>query len=629
MHLWALPVESVFGDRAVREGADDPLERPVAVREEVRGQRILVSVSDEARRRGIRPGIKESEGRARDLGGTTARTTGNGLEVRPRDVSLEQARLEHAAELLFAFGPEVELGPPNLLFVEVGRSRRAIAKRLKRPVAELDDRTIAEAIQRVMTKAGHRSSVAVASDPDTARTLVEHLTRSMFAASGKRPRGSSKPKKADAVAVVEADASTALASLPLEAIVWTDRRADPEGVLQQRMRAAVSSLQLLGVRDVGRFASLPAAQISSRFGDAGALMARRATGSTSRPLRRFVPSERTVESFELDAVTEDLEPILFVLKRLFDRLEARLSARSRAVSAVAIRFVVEPSMGSRIAHDAARQRSSKRTETVELCFARATRRAAMMLTLARERLGGSLPGAVMAVTIEARALEPDHGAQLDLFTNRAKRIEEVSELVGRLQAALGERTIFSPAIADTHRPEAAWKTLPFDIDAALAEAPVEKPPRISAPTLVAPLAEQAGARASLPRVDAGLVVTTIPEQVEAPSKVEAPAWPKAIQRKPEDEPLPPLPPRPLELLPTPERVTLAKTPGVANEDGVITWRGRRLVVVRLGATERLEAEWWTAKPLARDYWVAEIADGRRLWLYAESTGGVFVHGIFD
>ena len=53
------------------------------------------------------------------------------------------------------------------------------------------------------------------------------------------------------------------------------------------------------------------------------------------------------------------------------------------------------------------------------------------------------------------------------------------------------------------------------------------------------------------------------------------------------------------------------------------------MVVRLGATERLEAEWWTAKPLARDYWVAEIADGRRLWLYAESTGGVFVHGIFD
>lgn len=620
VHLSSLPVESLFEDR----------ERPVAVREEVRGQRVLVSVSDEARRRGIRPGMKESEGKARDLD----------LWVESRDISLEQSRLDHAAQLLFAYGPEVEIAPPDLLFVEIGRSRRAIAKKLKRRPEELTDRFIAESIEKVMERAGHRVTVAIAKDPDTARTFAEHLSRLRYAPPPSQPRlrrraGRKPPQKkhkaiveAPRVAVVD-DAPSQLAKLPLEAITWTDRRVDPDGVLQQHMRGAVSSLALLGVKDVGRFVGLPASQVNSRFGEAGAQMSRRARAEGARPLRAYHPPERTVETFELNAVTEDLEPILFVLKRLFGRLEDRLSARARAVRSLLVHFLVEPPMFSRIENDAHRKRSSKHTETVELKFARATRRASTMLALARERMGASLPGAVLAVTVEAATAETDHGAQLDLFRNHQQRLEEVSELVGRLQAALGEGAIFSPTIADTHRPEAAWKTLPFDIEVALEEPPQEKPVVREGPQLVAPLAEQGGAREHLPSVDAGLAVTSIPDTIdESETTLDAkPAWPKPIQRKPEDEPLPPLPPRPLELLAKPERIELSRES--KTEDGVIRWRGRRYPVVHLGATERLEAEWWTQEPIARDYWVAEIADGRRLWLYAEPTGAVFVHGIFD
>lgn len=603
VHLWALPLESVFEDGDVR-----------GVREELRGQRVLACVDDEARRRGIRAGMKESEGKARD----------QALVVRWRDPNLEQARLENAAELLFTFGPEVEVAAPGFLFVEIGKSRRAIAKRLKIR-GELDDRTIAEAIVKVMSKAGHRVSVAVAKDPDTARTFAEHVTRVR-----ELPKKRQKTERPPIAIVATGEEVAALARLPLRALTWTDIRVDPDRVVHERMLGALGSLSLLGIKDVGRFQSLPPAQVSSRFGDAGATLVARATGAAERPLRRFKPPERLVETFDLDAATEDLEPILFVLRRLFSRLEARLFARMRSVRALSMSFVVEPGLTHGIAADAPRKRSSKRTEIVVLKFARATRRASTMLSLARERLGASLPGAVCAVTIEACAPESDHGAQLDLFTSHAKRIEEVSELIGRLQAALGDDAIASFSMHDTHRPESAWKLVPFDIEAALAEAPVEKPKVSLAAQLAAPLAKQSGHLTSLPAVDESLAVTSIPEKIdEAPLDVDAkPAWPKPIARKPEDEPLPELPPRPLELLSAPERVTLLKQEhGV--EQGVVLWRGRRYPLVSLGATERLEAEWWTTAPLARDYWVAEVADGRRFWLYAEPTGGVYLHGIFD
>ena len=62
---------------------------------------------------------------------------------------------------------------------------------------------------------------------------------------------------------------------------------------------------------------------------------------------------------------------------------------------------------------------------------------------------------------------------------------------------------------------------------------------------------------------------------------------------------------------------------------VLAWRGRRAAVVGLGGRERLEAEWWTPAPVLRDYAVAELADGRKLWLFTTPAGETYVHGIFD
>lgn len=612
VHLPALPLECAFRkvslDACTKEGRRDrkpPQERlqgtVCAVRSDLRGRKVLVDVSDAARAKRVLAGMTQTEAKARHPK----------LVLEDRDPAKELEQLSVAAELLLAFGPLVEICPPGFLFVEIGRSKVALR--------ESSEQAIAQSITRTLAKAGHRSRVVITKDPDTGRSLLEHLHRT--------------EAKRTTIVVPPKEEKRLLGRLPIgTALLWTDIRRDPDGKKKEALRAAKASLALLGVEEVHRLQKLPASQITSRFGEAGATLMQRAHAELDRPLEAFVPPDRClVEELELDRMTDDLEPILFLLKRMFDRLEARLEARARSATVLDLIFLVEPGLANQIDDDEVRPRSSKRRETIQLRFARATRRAGTMLKIAREKLNGALPGSVQAITVEARSPEIDHGAQLDLFTNYARRVEEVGELVGRLTAALGEEAVFSPEILDTHRPEAAWGARPFEIERAL-EAPEAKRPerRLHTETKETVVPEAASGE-RLPQVSKSLTVTGRQTAgLGAPARGRPKpkrSWPKPIPRKPEDEPVPQLPPRPLELLETPEPASLASEPGT--EGGVLRWRGQRLRLAGLHGAERLEGEWWTKAPLARDYVIAEGVDGRRYWLFYAPGGALYVHGVFD
>jgi protein ImuB len=597
VHLYALPLERAFA--AVKAP------KACAVRTELRGRKMLIAVSDAARAHRIQEGMTETEARARLPE----------LKVRDHDPAKELSQLSAAAELLFAFGPVVEICPPTFLYLEIGRSKSALARKLR----GADEKTIGEAIVRTLAKSGHQSRVVIAKDPDTGRSILEHLDR-----TAKRTR--TKPKK-DVVIVPPGEERRILARLPVSSLLWTDPRSDPDGKKREALLAAHASLAMLGIEDVARLQTLPASQVGSRFGEAGSLLMQRAKAERDRPLEAFVPSERLVEELELERETDDLEPILFLLKRLFDGLEARLDARGLSATALDLTFVVEPGIENQLDDRKLRPRSQKREEKLQIRFARATRRAGTMLRIAKEKLGGSLPGRVRSITVEASSPEKDRGAQLDLFTNHPRRVEEVGELVGRLIAALGEQAVFSPQIRDTHRPEAAWGATSFDIERAFQEPPALRPKREhSTPREMRAIASEPASLEPLPELTGSLEVTgrTGAEKVQD-SLQTVEKWPKPIPRKPEDEPIPELPPRPLELLATPEPASIAKS----GEAGILRWRGQRLPLVSLSGAERLECEWWSSSPVARDYVVAEANDGRRYWLFYEPSGRLYVHGIFD
>ena len=61
----------------------------------------------------------------------------------------------------------------------------------------------------------------------------------------------------------------------------------------------------------------------------------------------------------------------------------------------------------------------------------------------------------------------------------------------------------------------------------------------------------------------------------------------------------------------------------------IVWAEGSGVVQAVWGPERLRAQWWN-EPLTRDYYVVELLDGARLWIYCDHTlEQNYLHGLFD
>ena len=596
--LVALPVECAHPPH-------DAPPRPRAVVVERRGRRLLVDADGAARRAGVTPGQTETEAKARCPD----------LDVRARAEAREQLRLETAAEALMAFGPEVEIQPPNFLALEIGRSRAALARRFEGRAP--GDADLGAEVRERLAHLGHRAVVAIADDVDTARTLTAARVGPAFEPT---------------VDVVEPGrGATALAPLPVAALAWTDARFDPEGRLEAKLSEAAATLEALGLSRVRDLLALEGHPLPARLEEAGPVLARRARGEMQRPLQAHQPSERIVETFELDRGTDDIEPLLFVLRRLVNGVCARLDGRAESTASIRLRWVYEPGLDHAIDDRALRPRSSRRTEHVDVELARPTRDAATLFSVLREQV--RVPGFVRHVGLEATAAAADHGCQLDLFSRYPQKVEEAAALVSRLQARLGREAVFSPRIVDVHRPEAAWRPAPFDLDRALAE---ESPPAPRGSTVELarlPWSDRDRDDRALPRVDAQLSVTGDPAGPlsEGPCAPDADAdagralWPKPVPRRPDDEPPPPLPPRPTHLLDRPARVRWLRD---AHGDALEV-RGETVRIAHWSGFERFETEWWCSTPLQRDYRVARTEDGRELWLFQTPDGVTHLHGWFD
>ena len=62
---------------------------------------------------------------------------------------------------------------------------------------------------------------------------------------------------------------------------------------------------------------------------------------------------------------------------------------------------------------------------------------------------------------------------------------------------------------------------------------------------------------------------------------------------------------------------------------ILNWPGGSGVVRAIWGPERLRASWWE-QPLVRDYYVVELSDGARLWVFQHlEAKALYLHGIFD
>lgn len=210
--------------------------------------------------------------------------------------------------------------------------------------------------------------------------------------------------------------------------------------------ATLDALASVGLGQLGTLFAAPPETLRQRFGaevprDLDRLLARRA-----EPFRAIEPPPLFAARFELHGEVDNVETLLFPLKRLTQRFAAYLSAR--AVTAMHCRLELRHDLGP--------------PTIVPLQLLSPSREAARWFEILRERLYRQPPTqAVRELHLSASDFLPITGSQAALFDEH-RLSRERQALLEKLIARYGEPSLWRPALADDHRPERAWRSGPLD-----------------------------------------------------------------------------------------------------------------------------------------------------------------------
>src|SRR5579885_2991636 len=95
---------------------------------------------------------------------------------------------------------------------------------------------------------------------------------------------------------------------------------------QRKMQEILTILHKWGIHTLGQLAALDKEQLAARLGPEAVRMWERANGQSNRLLKLIRPPESFEESFEFEREIETAEPLLFMLRRFLEQLDARLNA---------------------------------------------------------------------------------------------------------------------------------------------------------------------------------------------------------------------------------------------------------------------------------------------------------------
>ena len=254
-----------------------------------------------------------------------------------------------------------------------------------------------------------------------------------------------------------------------------------------------SLLPRLGIRTLGEFAALPAAEAASRFGAQGALAHRQARGLDPRPLVSRPPSVDLSVSVTFDPPAQQAEPVAFAAKSLSELMHADLAARGLACVRVRVQVICTDGQeitrswrhGGLLSSLAVAERVRWQ---LAVWRARADQdgrgpsaTAPGRLHLAAEGGEGSGEGSgegILAGGIALLRLVPDHlvgdtGHQLGLWGETVVD-DGVARAALRVQAMLGHDSVARPLLAGGRSPAEQVTLVPFG-DAAEPRFPAGRP----------------------------------------------------------------------------------------------------------------------------------------------------------
>ncbi len=397
LHVPDLPLQRIRrSGGAVTDGPGGA--RPLAVVADGR----VACCDPTARAAGVRPGATVAE----------ALAACGRLATAPLDASADQAALRGLAEALLGLAPAVEISAPDALLLDAGAAHLLAPRGAP---AEEGEQVLACRALAAAAEMGYAARAAVATGRAPARALAAHAAH----AAG------------EVVAVPPDATARALAPLPLGALGL------PPPVVER--------LAGLGVRDAAALARLPAGVLAHRFGPAGVAAARLARGDDPSPLVPYVPEALPEEALELDAPAESAEPLLFALKRLADRVAARLAGRGLGATRLRIVLRLDPRGEERIVAPLASPSASA---------------ARWLLPLKEHLFSLRLPGAVTGLRLASIEVAPVAPEQLAIG-DRPEALAALEGVLSRLAVRLGDAALFAAEPVERHRPEGAYRTVPF------------------------------------------------------------------------------------------------------------------------------------------------------------------------
>ncbi len=209
-------------------------------------------------------------------------------------------------------------------------------------------------------------------------------------------------------------------------------------ILEPERRLA-EALARWGIGTLGDLAALPASAVATRLGPQGALLVRRARGEDEAPfVNRPLPSD-FVEMIDLDYGLESVDPFLFVVRPLLEKLMARLALRGFVCGDL------------RLSLRLANRGRDERTVAV----AAPSREIKPLLALLRLHLESHPPqGPVEGIVLTATA-EQLRPTQLDLLRPNGPAPAQLALTLAKLTALCGDADrVGTPMVADSHRPDA-------------------------------------------------------------------------------------------------------------------------------------------------------------------------------
>lgn len=322
-------------------------------------------------------------------------------------------------------------------------------------------------------------------------------------------------------------------------------------------------LERWGIRTVGELLALGQEALTARLGlEAWALFAA-ASCTRVRPLHLVHPTERFEESFEFEPEIETIEPLLFLLRRFVDQLSQRLQPRGFAAETLVL--TLRLGSGGKLA---ARLRLPEPTREPDVLF--------RTLHTYLETVRTESP--VKAVDLRVLPTE-DEQKQLGLFETVLADRRQFQETLARLVAVLGPNRVGTPAMENSHRPD-AFHLQPPDFE----NAPVPAETRRQSPVHTTPI------RRFRPAIKADVECEAVQEASSLPA-----TRPKTVGRM-----------RPVSI-----RCSVA--------------RGKLKITV---GPWRASGNWWEPAAWEREEWDASTSDGQVLRLVRQPEGW-FVEGVVD